>query len=103
MAMLFKCMRRRLLILLEKLPEETIRWEELFCIEKHSSYCRRDLVNNFFLQLEQYMLFMAINDLCSLAFEGAELNPFLHTPNKRQRLLEGNGTVGVARHIHSKV
>jgi len=57
----------------------------------------------FFLQLEQYMLFMTINDLCSLAFEGAELNPFLHTPNKRQRLLEGNGTVVVTRHIHSNV
>ena len=49
------------------------------------------------------MLFMTINDLCSLAFEGAELNPFLHTPNKRQRLLEGNGTVVVTRHIHSNV
>jgi hypothetical protein len=36
-------MRRRLRILLEKLPEETIRWEELFCIDKYSGYCRRDI------------------------------------------------------------
>jgi len=36
-------MRHRLHILLEKLAEETVKWKELVCIEKHSSYCRGDI------------------------------------------------------------
>jgi hypothetical protein len=75
-------MRRRLHILLEKLPEETIRWEELFCIEKTFKLLQKGYWLIFFLQLEQYMLFITVNDLCSLAFECAELNHFPHTPSE---------------------
>ena len=30
-------------ILFENIPEETLRWEILFCCGKHSSYCRRGI------------------------------------------------------------
>jgi len=30
-------------ILFENIPEETLRWEKLFCCGKHSSYCRRGI------------------------------------------------------------
>jgi hypothetical protein len=54
---------------------------EIFCCRKQTSYCRKEIVLPF-LQLEQNVFCITINDLRSLAFKVAELNHFPHTPNE---------------------
>ena len=64
------------------MPEETIIDGKNYFALKNIQIILEGLLVDIFLQLEQYMFFTTISDLCSLAFECADLNQFSHTPNE---------------------